>query len=222
MEIPCTTDKGRIFMTCTMDKSYTWENVLPQHVVAFIYSGELIITYGNDTRTFVPGDTVLVAKNQLSRIEKRPVRGLPFKSVSMALSEELLRKFYLDRPVSENWSEDILKQRPIKAHSLLEGFFGSLLPYFDVQDELPEKLVDIKTHELLTIIDAIDKRASAVLGTFAEIGKVDLKKYMEEHFMYNLSLERFAFLTGRSLTTFKSDFKKAFGYSPSSISSNLH
>ena len=33
---------------------------------------------------------------------------------------------------------------------------------------------------------------------------------MEEHYMYNLPLERFAFLTGRSLTTFKSDFKKIF------------
>ena len=32
--------------------------------------------------------------------------------------------------------------------------------------------------------------------------------------MYNLPLERFAFLTGRSLTTFKSDFKKIFNNTP--------
>ena len=37
---------------------------------------------------------------------------------------------------------------------------------------------------------------------------------MEEHFMYNLPLEKFAFLTGRSLTTFKSDFKKIFKQTP--------
>ena len=53
-----------------------------------------------------------------------------------------------------------------------------------------------------------------MLGTFSEMGKIDLEKYMEEHFMYNLPLERFAFLTGRSLTTFKSDFKKVFNNTP--------
>ena len=37
---------------------------------------------------------------------------------------------------------------------------------------------------------------------------------MEEHYMYNLPLEKFAFLTGRSLTTFKSDFKKTFNNTP--------
>lgn len=32
--------------------------------------------------------------------------------------------------------------------------------------------------------------------------------------MFNLTLEKFGYLTGRSLTTFKRDFKKAFNSSP--------
>lgn len=32
--------------------------------------------------------------------------------------------------------------------------------------------------------------------------------------MYNLPLEKFAYLTGRSLTTFKSDFKKIYNNTP--------
>ncbi len=48
-----------------------------------------------------------------------------------------------------------------------------------MQDELPTPLVDIKILEALTIIDAADKRASAVLGTFSEMGKIGLKNYME-------------------------------------------
>jgi len=38
--------------------------------------------------------------------------------------------------------------------------------------------------------------------------------YMEKNFMYNLPLEKFGYLTGRSLTTFKRDFKKAFNTTP--------
>ena len=201
-------------MTCTIDKVYTWESVSPQHILAYVYSGELTLSYGRDTLTFVAGDTVLVPKNQLSRSIKTPLDGKPFKCLSIVLPEEQLREFYLDHPILETWTENISKQRPVNPHPLWDSFFGSLLPYFDMQDELPDSLVSIKVREALTIIDEVDKRASAILGTFSEIGKIDLEKYMEEHFMYNLPLEKFAFLTGRSLTTFKSDFKKIFRNTP--------
>lgn len=214
MEVPNTTDKGKVFMTCTMEKVFTWENMYPQHIIAYMYSGELELTYGKHSLTFVAGDTMLVPKNQLSRSIKKPLNGEPFRCVSMALSDEQLRKFYLNHAILETWSEDISKQRPLNPHPLLEGFFSTLLPYFDMQDELPKALVAIKTQEILTIIDSVDKRASSILGTFSDIGKIDLEKYMEEHYMYNLPLEKFAFLTGRSLTTFKSDFKKIFKNTP--------
>ncbi len=201
-------------MTCTIDEQYTWENVHPQHILAYIYSGELTITYGQQTLTFVKGDTLLVPKNQLSRSVKAPVDGEPFKCVSMALPEEQLREFYQNRSTLGSWSDNVLKERPIRPHPLLEGFFGSLHTYFEMQDELSEKLVPIKVKEALVIIDEVDKRASSILGTFSEIGKIDLQKYMEEHYMYNLPLEKFAYLTGRSLTTFKSDFKKMFNQTP--------
>lgn len=201
-------------MTSMIDRQYTWENIYPQHIIAYIYSGELLLSYGQDSLTFVAGDTLLVPRNQLSRSIKNPLKGEPFTCVSMALPEEELRKFYEHHSILESWTENISKQRPINSHPLLESFFASLLPYFDMQDELPDELVSVKVQEVLTIIDQVDKRASAILGTFSEIGKIDLEKYMEEHFMYNLPLERFAFLTGRSLTTFKSDFKKIFKNTP--------
>lgn len=214
MKIPNVTDKGKVFMTCIMDKQFTWENIFPQHIVAFIYSGELTLSYGKNTLTFVAGDTILVPKNQLSRSIKTPVDGQPFKCVSMLLPEEHLREFYLNHSILETWTENISKQRPINSNPLLDSFFASLLPYFEMQDELPDEIVAIKIQEVLTIIDTVDKRASSILGTFSELGKIDLEKYMEAHFMYNLPLERFAFLTGRSLTTFKSDFKKIFKNTP--------
>jgi len=214
MEIPNATDKGKVFMTCIIEQEYTWENIYPQHILAYIFSGELSLSYGKNNLTFISGDTILVPKNQLSRSVKKPIGDVPFKCLTIALPEEKLREFYIVNPILNTWSENISKQRPIKPDPLLDSFFGSLLPYFDMQDELPDPLVSIKIQELLTIIDTVDKRASSILGTFSEIGKIDLEKYMKEHFMYNLSLERFAFLTGRSLTSFKTDFKKIFKKTP--------
>ena len=39
-------------------------------------------------------------------------------------------------------------------------------------------------------------------------------RIMQKNFMFNMSLEKFSYLTGRSLTTFKRDFKKAFDTTP--------
>ncbi|MCR9249345.1 MAG: AraC family transcriptional regulator [bacterium] len=214
MELPNSVEKGKIFMTCTIDQQHTWENIYPQHILAYIFSGELTISYGMDTLTFVEGDTILVPRNQLSRSIKTPIGASPFKCLSIVLPEEQLREFYLDHPILETYSENVAKERPVKTNPLWTSFFNSMLPYFEMQDNLPESLVPIKINEALTILDNVDKRASSVIGTFSEIGKIDLKKYMEEHYMFNLPLEKFAYLTGRSLTTFKSDFKKIFNQTP--------
>jgi len=207
-------NEGKIFLSGTVERDYTWEHISPQHIIVFIYSGKMTMFYGKATTTFKTGDTVLVPKNQLIRVFKSPVNDQPFKALSMLFPDEALREFYMNRTVLENWNENIAKERPVNAHSLLDSFFGSLSSYFETHYELPEPLVLIKIQELLTIIDEVDRRMSSILGTFSEIGKIDLKKYMEEHFMYNLPLEKFAFLTGRSLTSFKSDFKKIFGNTP--------
>ncbi len=205
---------GRVFLSGTVDRQYTWEHIAPQHIIVFIYSGELSMIYGKTTLQFKAGDTVLVPKNELTRVMKGPVGRQPFKAVSMLLPEEELRKFYQEKGDVENWTQPMTKERPVHSHPLLDSFFASLLSYFETQDELPSALVSLKIQEILTIIEEVDPRASAILSTFSEIGKVDLERYMKEHFMYNLPLERFAFLTGRSLTTFKADFKKIFHKTP--------
>ncbi len=214
MAKPNANNEARVFLSGTVEKQHTWEHIASQHIIVFVCSGEMTITYGVNALNCVAGDTLLVPKNQLTRVVKNPVNGQPFKAISMLIPEEELRRFYVDRSVLENWNENIAKQRPINKHPLLGSYFESLLSYFERQDELPAALVSIKIQEALTIIDEVDSRISSILGTFSEIGKIDLEKYMEEHFMYNLPLERFAFLTGRSLTTFKSDFKKTFKNTP--------
>src|SRR5258708_36816205 len=43
---------------------------------------------------------------------------------------------------------------------------------------------------------------------------MNLEAYMNEHYKFNVHLDRFAYLTGRSLATFKRDFEKIFHTSP--------
>ncbi len=44
--------------------------------------------------------------------------------------------------------------------------------------------------------------------------KINLEEFMNRNFKFNVSIERFAYLTGRSLSAFKRDFKTIFNDTP--------
>jgi AraC-like DNA-binding protein len=54
-----------------------------------------------------------------------------------------------------------------------------------------------------------------VLFDFGQPGKIDLEVFMRQHFRCNVGLPQLAYLTGRSLATFKRDFTRVFQTSPS-------
>ena len=52
------------------------------------------------------------------------------------------------------------------------------------------------------------------LFDFSDPYKINLEKFMLNNFRFNVPIERFALLTGRSLAAFKRDFQKTFDTSP--------
>ncbi|MEO3405037.1 AraC family transcriptional regulator [Mucilaginibacter sp. CAU 1740] len=213
MENSGTAVRGRIFVSCKREKHYNSELILDQHAMVYIYHGILELTYGDQTHRFGRGSTVLIPRNQLGRLAKIPADGEPFRSVSVLFPEELLRKFYSSRP--ENPAEGKWKGHlELPQHPLLESLFSSLVPYFEMRDELPPDLAAIKIAECITVLDSRDNQVRRLLNSFNEPGKVDLADFMEQHYKFNLALEKFGYLTGRSLSTFKKDFQKIFHMTP--------
>jgi AraC-like DNA-binding protein len=130
----------------------------------------------------------------------------------MHLTTEKLRHFYNGLEVRPKASES-QKIYVFNNHPLLESCLSSVIPYFDM-DEIPADIASLKITEAITILRTLDKGIDNVLANFEEPGKIDLADYMEKNFMFNLPLEKFGYLTGRSLTTFKRDFGKAFNNTP--------
>jgi AraC-like DNA-binding protein len=52
------------------------------------------------------------------------------------------------------------------------------------------------------------------LFNFSEPYKIDLEKFMLRNFHFNIPIDKFAQLTGRSLAAFKRDFQKSFDSPP--------
>jgi len=194
------------------DKFFRSDIIFEHHMLIWFISGETKIIQAEGAYYFKQGDIFLIPRNRLATILNYPKGGQPHKTVVMHLSTSRLRHFYADVDVKPR----ALESQQIyffNNHPLLESCLASLIPYFNMK-ELPENIAALKITEAITILRTIDKKIDDVLANFEEPGKIDLVSYMEKNFMFNLPLEKFGYLTGRSLSTFKRDFRKAFNNTP--------
>jgi len=201
-----------IKLSCYEDKFFKSDIMFEHHMLVWFISGETKIVQAEATHYFKKGDIFLIPRNQLATIINYPKDGLPHKTVTMHLSTDTLKKFYADIPVKHK-ATGLQKIRLFKNHPLLASCLTSLIPYFDLKD-LPENIADLKITEALSILRAIDETIDGFLANFEEPGKIDLVTFMEKNFMFNMPMDKFGYLTGRSLTTFKRDFQKAFNTTP--------
>lgn len=202
-----------IMLPCIQDKYFQHEVISGDHSFGHLISGEVKANIGDQTHILKPGDTWFVPRNQLATFFKSSKDGQPYKSVTICIRVKRLKEYYSrHEPVMVADQHHGIRQ--YEAHPLLESFFGSLLPYFDLEEGVPPAIVSVKIEEAITVLRTLDKTIDRWLANFSEPGKLDLADFMEKNFMFNMPLQRFAYFTGRSLTTFKTDFKKAFQVSP--------
>ncbi|UPK66555.1 helix-turn-helix domain-containing protein [Chitinophaga filiformis] len=196
-------------------KSFRVEVMFEHHMLVWFISGETKIIQADATYTFNAGDTFLIPRNQLATVINYPKNGLPHKAVAMHLTRERLEDFYSrHKAVNTTRVQPLQKVYRFRKHPLLESCLASLIPYFDLGDHLPPDIAAIKIEEAISILRSIDKDVDGLLANFEEPGKISLTEFMERHYMFNMTLDRFGYLTGRSLATFRRDFKKAYNTTP--------
>ncbi|MFT3823789.1 MAG: AraC family transcriptional regulator [Chitinophagaceae bacterium] len=194
-------------------KPFKTEVILDHHILVWFISGETKIIQADAVNTFKAGDTFLIPRNQLTTVINYPKDGVPHKAVAMHLTTEKLKDFY-SRHKAVGRLQPLQKVYSFTRHPLLESCLASLIHYFNLGENLPPGLADLKIEEAISILRSIDKSVDGILANFDEPGKINLADFMERHYMFNMPLERFAYLTGRSLATYRRDFKKIYNTNP--------
>ncbi|HLA59462.1 MAG TPA: helix-turn-helix domain-containing protein [Puia sp.] len=200
---------------CFEEQFFKADVFFDEHILVWLISGETKIVENDRTHLFGAGDTLLFPRNVVAKVFNYPKDGLPHKSVTMHLKTERLQEYYhkngnAKKPVKA----PELKFETFEKHPLLESCLSSLVPYFDLRETLPEAIASLKIVEAIHTVRKIKPEIDQVLGYFADPGKIDLANFMERNFMFNMPMEKFGYLTGRSLTTFKRDFKRVFDTTP--------
>ena len=203
-----------ILYSCYSHKSSEGEQFVPEHIFGYIISGSSSAYIGGKKYLFKEGDFRFFRRNQLIKYTKFPPPGGEYRSISVSMDQDTLHN------LSDEF--DLHMKQPYKGESalflksspLFKNYIDSLTPYLNNENDLSKIITSLKVKEVIMILLETNPELKDVLFDFSEPGKIDLEAYMNANYKFNVDINRFAYLTGRSLASFKRDFEKIFNTSP--------
>lgn len=199
------------------DPHLCMHHIQKDHIFAYVYSGELWIQDGENEMVVRAQNSAFIRKNHRIRFSIRQGEDKYIKVVFLALNRNILLRFYqhMDKALLQK-VKGIFKESFLKIPSAVdvESLFLSLIPYINSAKQPSEKVMELKLTEAIYALLQTDKHTVTTLFDFVEPWKIDILDFLNTNFMYDLSLKELALYTGRSVATFKRDFKKISELSP--------
>lgn len=200
----------------TDDRGCAHEN--REHTLIYLCSGNLEIEERGKKTILYPGDCAFMRRDNRMWLQKKIENGIPYRSVVLKFSRSFLREFYraIDPqllPSDVTREKSSLRVLPANRPDI-RSLFESVIPYFDAHEKPSDEVLKLKMTEGVYVLLNTDPHLYASLFDFVEPWKIDIIDYLNENYMYDLSMEEIAKYTGRSLATFKRDFAKVSDMTP--------
>lgn len=206
-----------ILFSYFFDDECMCSKMVPDHFLVYIYSGEYILEEEKQNIAVKPGECVFIRRDNRVNMIKKPVGDEPFRGIFLTFKRNFLREIYQtferkDLPLDAAKHKNSVVKLPQTPD--IKGLFQSLTPYFESDVEPSNEIMKLKLMEGVYALLRIDEKFYPTLFDFTEPWKIDIMEFMNRNYMYDFSLEDLASYTGRSLSTFKRDFKKINDLSP--------
>ncbi|QNN42607.1 helix-turn-helix domain-containing protein [Pedobacter roseus] len=185
------------------------------HTLILQVSGQFILETSGQNISMATGEVLLIGKNQLGTLTKTPLPGGNYETIVISLQEDLLRKIVLEEKLEADCKYIGPPNILIPSNEFLQGYFQSIIPYARSSGAtMTDEMGILKVKEGIKLLLLAMPSLRNFLFDFSEPYKIDLEKFMLSNFHFNVPIEKFAQLTGRSLAGFKRDFLKTFGAPP--------
>ena len=187
------------------------------HLITYVVNGKKDWLSRNRTFQLTAGDALFVRKGVYTTKQYFEEE---YCVMLFFITDNFIRKFILEndllkKNIATKSNQDYLFK--ISTNDSFTSLINSIFHYLKEGDNLPQSLIEIKFKELLFNI-ALNAENKDLIGFFQNINqntKADMEQVMTENFQYDLNIEAFAKLCGRSLSAFKRDFKSEFKTTPS-------
>lgn len=206
-----------IFFSCYYDGEGSCCHQSRDHALIYVYSGEMVVDDGKNRIKIRKGESVFVRRDHRITLYKKRLGKEPYFSVFLLFTRKFLREMWqkleIDKvPKNRSKLKPSVIKLPISME--IESLFCSIPPYFNQTAKVNDDFMHLKFQEGLIALRHIDARFLPTLCDFTEPWKIDILDFMNQNYMYEFSLEDLANFTGRSLATFKRDFKKISDLTP--------
>ncbi|MBE7172382.1 MAG: helix-turn-helix transcriptional regulator [Williamsia sp.] len=206
--------KETAISNCYISPTPSTEQFIPNHTFMYLVAGSMTVYDGSKEYKIKPGDYGIGRRNFLSRYTKLADKG-DFRKIYIVFEQDFLKEF------NATFKYEVENQKPAQAiiqlnkSKLIDSFIQSLMPYFNENGIIDGDFLNIKRSELLLVLLKTNPQLAGVFFDFSNPEKINLEEFMNRNYKFNVSIERFAYLTGRSLSAFKRDFEKTFKATPS-------
>lgn len=199
--------------SCYVGPQISPEQFISEHFFLYLITGEIEGYDGHKHYVLRSGECSIVRKNHLARYSKHRKDG-EFEKIVVIFDEPFLKNFIRKYKFQESnySSEDAFLS--VKESKLIPAYIQSLQPYYNGEGNIDDDFSDLKREELLLILLRLHPEYASVFFDFGKPGKIDLEAFVNKNYKFNVSIERLAYLTGRSLSAFKRDFAEIFHETP--------
>ena len=206
-----------IFFSCYYDGEGSCCHQSRDHALIYVYSGEIVVDDGKNKTHVRKGECVFVRRDHRITMHKKRLGQEPYFSIFLMFTRKFLREMYQKLDI-DKVPDTISKLKPsvtkLPKSTEVESLFSSIPPYFNQSAKAQADFMHLKLQEGLLALRHINERFLPTLFDFTEPWKIDILDFMNQNYMYEFTLEDLANFTGRSLATFKRDFKKISELTP--------
>lgn len=184
---------------------------LQDHVILAVQEGIYKVRFGNKEYVVRKNEMVLLQKAIVIEYEKYGDSDSGQLDYMMFfLKDELLNEFIKMSNFNHSYPAPIVPVTVNPVNERLQSYIASLKTYFKEPEKIGDELVKLKLLELLFNIADTDEK---LLYQFLQLKRKEpssIVELVEENLMNPVSLKDLAYLSGRSLSTFKREFQAIY------------
>jgi AraC-like DNA-binding protein len=161
------------------------------------------------------GEVLFIPRGMYNVSDLLPVAG-PFRSLLFYFDDSLIREFLSTSRVTEVSRKAVPDHLKFGIVPSLQVFAESLIGIYQKQRLRNKHFLTLKIMELLHLLNGLgqEQQFADFLFRLTLPKKRNIRSFMEKNFDKPLKIEDYAYLTGRSLSTFRRDFKSYYESTP--------
>jgi len=187
------------------------------HSIVYVLSGQ--------KKWITSGAEYLVKENQSIFVRKGAFKNQQYFEEGFCVLMFFMKDDFINRCVKEDINKETTALKKINhpdfvyrinVSESLNTLYNSFFSYLKKDEKIPKKIIELKFREMLLNIctEHSNSDVKNVLYTLSQNVSGSIEKIMEEQYIYNLKVAEFAKLCGKSISSFKREFKKVYKTSP--------